>query len=98
MRFVFELQPYKPLKTTAMRNKILITVEGGTVQNVTTNFDAEIVIVDYDSQGDDPVIVSDILEPDTIVPEGELFSKTLFEGKLHNDVAEAKRKLKDLNF
>lgn len=81
-----------------MRNKILITVEGGTVQNVTTNFDAEIVIVDYDKQSDERVEVSEVLEPDTIVPEGELFSETLFEGKLHNDVAEAKRKLKDLNF
>ena len=79
--------------------KILITVEGGIVQNVcTNNSDCEIVIIDYDDKGDEPVLVSEVLEPDMVINANELFYKKVFKDPLHPSELLAKEQLKDLKF
>jgi len=57
-----------------MKAKIIIIVEGGIVQSVHANMDADIIIADYDRKADDPdeeVIVSEILSPDTVFDSGQ---------------------------
>jgi hypothetical protein len=76
--------------------KILITVEGGIVQSICTNVDADIVVIDYDDKSDDPVLVSEILSPDSIT-DG-LMHVELFKGDLHSSEKIAQEQLKDLNF
>jgi hypothetical protein len=79
--------------------KILITVEGGIVQNVFTDHDAEYVVVDYDDKGDEPVLVSNVRAPEIVVPAGEMFFNSLFNRKnLHKSEEIAKIQLKQLNF
>ena len=79
--------------------KILIIVEGGIVQSVSTNYEAEIVVVDFDKHGDEPVIVSDILSPDSIIGENEKFHEELYKPKMTDkDEEYARLKLKKLKF
>lgn len=78
--------------------KILITVESGIVQSVDANCEIEYVIIDYDSKGDEPVIVGQINTPDNVIGEKEKFHKELFKGELHKDVEYAKKELKKMNF
>lgn len=48
--------------------KVLVTIEGGICQSVITNNEnCEIVIIDYDKNGDDPVVISGIQEPNEVV-------------------------------
>ena len=83
----------------ASKIKILITVEGGIVQSVCTNNpDCKVVIIDYDDKGDEPVLVSEVLEPDMVINENELFYKKNFKGPLHASELIAKEQLKDLKF
>lgn len=49
--------------------KIVITVEGGIVQNITTNCEVEIIVIDFDRQSEEETFVTGILEPDTIFKE-----------------------------
>lgn len=76
--------------------KILITVEGGIVQNINANIDAKIVVIDYDDKGDDPVYISEIMEPNNIVKDN--FHSELFQGEIHPSEQIAKETLKELNF
>lgn len=77
--------------------KILITVEGGVVQNICTNCEAEIVVIDYDRKGDEPVIVSEILSPDSI--SDEKFHTALFsDDQMDVDDRFTQNALKDLDF
>lgn len=78
--------------------KALITVEGGIVQSVCSDHELKYVVVDYDDQGDEPVIVGEINDPDMVISTGEKFYSEVFKGKLHNSEKTAKRKLKKLNF
>lgn len=79
--------------------KILITVEGGIVQSICTNLDAQIVVVDYDKHGDERIIVSDKLEPDTIIANDNKFYKELFKkNSTDKDELFVHKKLKKLNF
>ena len=49
-----------------MKTKILVTIEGGIVQSVTSNDnDVVIAIVDYDDNSDDPVLVQ-VGPPDVV--------------------------------
>ena len=57
-----------------MEKQIVIYIKGGTVQNIKTNFECSYQIIDYDIEGyfnDD--IIGDILEPDEILLEQEIF-------------------------
>lgn len=50
-------------------NKILITVEGGIVQGVTSNLDQlQVIVVDYDKGSQEPVSVSDYMAEQTTAP------------------------------
>lgn len=82
-----------------MKNKILITVEGGIVQNVSTNFEAEIVIVDFDLKSDDPVIVSEKLEPDAVLGQKDKFYEEFYsKDAVAKEDQFVYEKLKELNF
>lgn len=82
-----------------MKNKILITVEGGIVQNVSTNFDADIVIVDFDLKNDEPVIVTEKLSPDAIIgPSDNFYEEHYSKDCLMPEDQFVYDKLKELNF
>jgi len=76
--------------------KVLITVEGGIVQSVMSNDDnIKYVIVDYDKNGDERVIVSSVKNPEEIKTEK---AYELFEKKVDEDERYVYKKLKKLNF
>jgi hypothetical protein len=83
-----------------MKTKILITVEGCIIQNISANADIEIVIVDYDNWKDDEQIVSEILSPDTQIKEDEKFHEHLFgaDKDLSASRVRAKDRLTDLDY
>ena len=49
-------------------NKIVIEIEGGVVQNVLTDSETEIIIIDYDTDGSDPNDLVDIPQTDKSRP------------------------------
>lgn len=73
--------------------RILITVEGGTIQHIASTSEIDIIIVDYDNMehGDKPVTTH---EPDTILQSGNFH-------ELYTDITspqdmEVRELLKDL--
>jgi hypothetical protein len=61
-----------------MKPKIIIYVQGGSIQNVNVNQDADIIIVDWDNiKADSKIENISIYEPDNIFKDGEGY--TLFE-------------------
>ena len=80
--------------------KIIVTVEGGIVQQVGSNkSNIKIIIVDFDKKGDEPVIISDQLEPDYTFVDGEAWKNWDSDtGTISPEDLQVKRYLKKANF
>lgn len=79
-------------------NKILITVEGGIVQSICTNFEAQYVVIDYDKHSDEPVLVGEINEPDSVLGVDDKFYDLFKENSTDKDDLYVRKKLKKLKF
>ena len=78
--------------------KIIITVEGGMVTAVGGNQgNVKIIILDYDKQADDPIVISEQLQPDYIFKEGEAWRNWDEENQSTSDT-KVKRHLKKIKF
>lgn len=71
--------------------KILIEIEGGCIQSITTDRDMTIVVIDRDNierdENDKLVSIVSHYEPDTILPGGENFSTVYGESIDEQDKA-----------
>lgn len=64
------------IKDIGVRNRIMIILEGGLVQNVITNIDAEYVVIDHDLPESEPLEEIDISieDADLVLEPGQKFS------------------------
>lgn len=95
------LEDEEKMEFRAQQNvKVLITVQDGSIQNVSADSELTYSIVEYDNDGinDEPVTVSEALSPDSYIKTGELFHVELFRGELSADEKRAKQLLKEINF
>lgn len=81
-----------------MKPKILIVVEGGIVQSVHADQDIQFVVIDYDSSSDEPVIVGEINEPDTVLKEEDKFYDMYSKSSTDQDEIFVHKALKKLKF
>jgi len=79
--------------------KVLITVEGGIVQSVSSNTAIDIVIVDYDLDAVDPVSISGPFDPDEYFNDEEAY-KLLDDSEfpLSEEEESVKTYLKNIKF
>ena len=83
--------------------KVVITIEGGIVTQVGGNKSSiQIVILDFDKNADEPVVISEQLEPDYIFPNGEAWKNWEPEDQNYIDMKpedkEVMRHLKQIKF
>ena len=83
-----------------MKPKILITMQGGTIQNISASEDMDIAIVDYDLPDHGEPALMGIYGPDYIVKDRELHEMidTIPGAELTPEEARVKEGLKRLHF
>ena len=78
--------------------KIIVTVEGGTVTAVGSNKSSiKVIVLDYDKNADEPIIISEQLEPDYQFIDGEAWKNWDSENISPEDL-QVKRHLKKIKF
>jgi hypothetical protein len=89
-----QLQELNPDETT----KVIVTVKNGMVVSIGGNTSKiKIIILDYDKQADDPIIISEQLEPNYTFQNGEAWLH--WDGKsTSKEDKQVKRQLKKLKF
>lgn len=89
-------EKFKTEKIVPITPAILITIEGGNLQNVVSSFgDVEILVVDFDNMevGDKPVYVR---EPDNVLKNGKFHE--LYTNASDSQEMEVREVLKDLGY
>ena len=83
-----------------MKPKVLITMQGGMIQNITTDQDMDIVIVDYDLPSHGEPAFKGCYAPDYIVKGGEFAEmfQNMTGAELTPEEIEVRDELKRIHF